>query len=179
MISFITGSEGKYREVKAILPDIEKLSIDLPEIQSLDPQEIIRAKLLAAFDHSEGEFIVEDTSLHLECLGGLPGPMIKWFIEALGSRGIAEVVGRMDDDAAIARSVIGYAKDKDNILFFEGVQRGRIVKPEVPTDFGWNNIFVPEGYDVTFEEMPIEEKNKISMRGIAARKLKEYLDTQN
>lgn len=84
MIYFITGNKNKFEEVRAILPDAEQLDIDLPEIQEIDAHGIIRAKLHAAFAHEEGEFIVEDLSFYLECLNGLPGPLIKWFLKTIG-----------------------------------------------------------------------------------------------
>ena len=82
---FITGNKNKFEEVKSILPNTEQLDIDLPEIQDIDAKIIIRAKLLAALKHKDGEFIVEDTSLYLDCLGGLPGPLIKWFMKNMGN----------------------------------------------------------------------------------------------
>ncbi|HXF43868.1 MAG TPA: non-canonical purine NTP pyrophosphatase [Candidatus Paceibacterota bacterium] len=69
---FITSNKNKFEEVKTILGDVEQLDIDLPEVQDIDAKNIIRAKLLEAFNHKEGEFIVEDTSLYLDCLQGLP-----------------------------------------------------------------------------------------------------------
>ena len=80
---FITGSKGKFAEVQLIIPNLKQLNIDLPEIQELDPKKIIEAKLQSAFEHRSGEFIVEDTSLYLDCLNGLPGPLIKWFIKTI------------------------------------------------------------------------------------------------
>ena len=61
MLYFITGSQGKFREVKAILPEVEMLEMDLPEIQGIDAKKIIEAKLEEATKHHAGEFIVEDT----------------------------------------------------------------------------------------------------------------------
>ena len=80
---FITGNKNKFEEVKSILPEIEQLDVDLPEIQDIDAQNIIRFKLLEALRHHAGEFIVEDTSLYFDCLKGLPGPLIKWFLETI------------------------------------------------------------------------------------------------
>ena len=80
---FITGSKGKFTEVQFIIPNLKQLNIDLPEIQELDARKIIEAKLQSAFEHHAGEFIVEDTSLYLDCLNGLPGPLIKWFIKTI------------------------------------------------------------------------------------------------
>jgi len=175
-LHFITGNKNKFSEARAILGDIEQLEIDLPEIQSVDAHEIIRAKLLEAIHHHDGEFIIEDTSLYFDCLNGLPGPLIKWFLERLGNNGLAEIAAKLGNAAAEAKTIIGYAKNHDELFFFEGSIKGKIVTPRGETTFGWDPIFLPAGYDKTFAEMSREEKNKISMRKVALEKLKKFLN---
>ena len=128
-IYFITGNENKFKEVKSMIPEVERMDMDLPEIQDIDPKEIIKAKLEEAMKHHDGAFIVEDTSLTLKAMNGLPGPLIKWFEQAIGLDGIANLAEKLGDDKAIARSMIGYATDSDNIHFFEGTLEGQIVSP--------------------------------------------------
>ena len=173
-IYFITGNENKFSEAKKILPEIEQLNIDLPEIQGTDPRKIIEAKLTAASEHHDGIFVVEDTSLELKCLNGFPGPLIKWLREKIGNDGIAEMVGRYSDSMATARAVVGF-KSGDDIQFFEGSIEGQIVIARGDQDFGWGPIFQPSGSEKTFGELSREEKNSISMRKIAFEKLKEYI----
>lgn len=177
-IKFITGNKRKFEEIQSILGlELEQLVIDLPEIQEIDAKEIIRRKLLAAQEHEKGDYIVEDTSLYLDCLNGkLPGPLIKWFEKVMGNDGIVEMVEKLGDDKAEARVLIGYSAKNGDIHFFDGAVRGRIVKARGDKDFGWGPIFQPEGKDKTFGEMEREEKHDFSMRGIAARKLKEFLN---
>ncbi|MBY0472968.1 non-canonical purine NTP pyrophosphatase [Patescibacteria group bacterium] len=174
---FITGSKNKVAEVQSVLPDIEQMEINLPEVQELDPHTILAAKLAEAQKHHKGEFIVEDTSLYFEGMNGLPGPFVKWFFEALGAGGLASLA-EFYGGKATAKTLIGYADEKGEVQFFEGEMKGMIVQPRTPSGFGWDNIFVPEGYDKTFGELGPEIKNTISMRVQAARKLKEYLDTK-
>lgn len=173
---FITGNKNKFEEVKAILGDVEQLDIDLPEIQDIDARNIVRAKLLEALNHKDGEFIVEDTSLYLDCLKGLPGPLIKWFMKTIGNDGLANLAEKLGDKKAEAKTIIGYAKNKDEIEFFEGVIPGKIVAQTGVSGFGWDPIFQPDGHDKTFAEMTAEEKNGVSMRKIAVEKLKEFLN---
>ena len=173
-INFITGNAGKFEEAKEILPTLERLEIDLPEIQSIDSKEVIRAKLAEAFKHHSGPFIVEDVSLIFECLNGLPGPLIKWFLKTIGNDGMYGLVKNAGDNRAKVTCSIGYAKDAKNIQFFEGSISGKIVKPS-GTGFGWDPIFQPDGHDKTYGDMNAEEKNAISMRKIAIEKLKDFL----
>ncbi|MEI6835583.1 MAG: non-canonical purine NTP pyrophosphatase [Candidatus Falkowbacteria bacterium] len=176
MMKFITGNINKFIEVQSIFPDIEQLDIDLPEIQSLDPQEIVAFKLKAALDHVSGNFIVEDTSLYLDGLHGLPGPLIRWFLKAMGREGLAKVALSSGNDRATAKTIIGYADEIGGVHYFEGSISGRIVMPLGETSFGWDPIFQPDGYDVTFAEMGPEEKNRISMRRQASQKLADFLN---
>jgi inosine triphosphate pyrophosphatase len=173
---FITGNKNKFAEVKLILTDVEQLDIELPEIQELDPRKIIEAKLQVAFQHTEGEFIVEDTSLYFDGLNGLPGPLIKWFSQALGNDGLANLAQKLENNKAVAKTIIGYAKSPKEIHFFEGEVLGKIVPVTSESAFGWDPIFMPAGYEKTFAEMTTAEKNEISMRQMAVNKLKEYLD---
>ncbi len=175
-IYFLTGNKNKLKEVQAIIPEIEGVDINLPEIQSLDAHEIIQEKLKVAFEHRNGEFIVEDTSLYIDGLKGLPGPLIKWFLETVGNEGLVTMSQAFNSEKVEAKTIIGYAKNKNDISFYEGVISGKIVQPRGSGGFGWGSIFVPDGYNQTFAEMSREEKNSISMRKIAVEKLKEFID---
>ncbi|MCX6740556.1 MAG: RdgB/HAM1 family non-canonical purine NTP pyrophosphatase [Candidatus Parcubacteria bacterium] len=175
---FITGNKGKLHEVQSILPDVEQLDIDLPEIQEIDARKVVEAKLLEALKNHKGEFIIEDTSLYLDCLNGLPGPLIKWFLKTIGNNGLAEIARKYGNYKAQAKTIIGYAKNPQEIYFFEGDLEGEIAEPTGETGFGWDPIFKPRGFAKTFAEMTREEKNKISMRRQALNKLKQFLEEQ-
>lgn len=176
---FITGNKNKFEEARAIVGEIHQLDIDLPEIQDVDAKNIVRAKLLEAFNHKEEEFIIEDTSLYLDCLNGLPGPLIKWFLKTIGNDGLFNIAEKLGNDKAEAKTIIGYAKNREEIYFFEGAVSGRIVAPSGESNFGWDPIFKPDGFDKTFAQMTKEEKNKISMRKMALEKFKEYVRRQS
>lgn len=178
-IYFITGNKNKFAEASAIVPELEQLDIDLPEIQHIDPQEVIKAKIEEAHKRHSGRFIVEDTSLTLDCLNGLPGPLIKWFLEAMGNRGLHDLAERYGVFGATARTVIGYAEYPEAApRFFEGKLRGWIVAPTGKSGFGWDPIFAPEGATKSFQQMTPAEKNRVSMRGEAFRQLKRYMDSR-
>ena len=173
---FITGNTKKFEEVKLLMPEVEQLEIDLPEIQENDAKKIIRAKLLEALQHHSGEFMVEDTSFYLDCLQGLPGPLIKWFLMTIGNKGLADIAHKFGNYMATAKTIIGYAKSFEEIYFFEGELEGEVIMPTGDVGFGWDPIFRPAGYDKTFGEMTKDEKNAISMRSKAVEKMKEFLN---
>ncbi|VVB79154.1 Non-canonical purine NTP pyrophosphatase [uncultured archaeon] len=177
-IYFITGNKNKFAEVKHMLPEIEQLELDLEEIQEFDAHKVIQAKIQEAFKHhkSGDAFIIEDTSLYLDGLNGLPGPLIKWFMQRLKVEGIFDIVEKIGNFGAEAKTIIGYAESPEKIHFFEGSVKGKIVPPSGPTNFGWDPIFKPIGSEKTFQQMAKEEKNVMSMRRIAVEKLKEFLE---
>ncbi len=75
---FVTGNAGKAREVAAILGTaVERLDLELPEIQALDVAEVVRHKAATAFARAGRPVVVEDTGLYLDALGGLPGALVR------------------------------------------------------------------------------------------------------
>ena len=178
MLKFITGNKNKLREMQGLLApiEIEHMDIDLDEIQSLDPHEIITHKLLEARKHHQGEFFVEDVSFFMECFDyKFPGPLAKWFLESLGPLKMYETAKALGKTKAYGQTLIGYMDASGEIHFFEGRNNAELVYPRGEKDWGYGPIFMPEGYDKTFGEMEKESKAEISYRGIAARKLKDYL----
>jgi inosine triphosphate pyrophosphatase len=172
---FITGNNDKFREAKALIPELKRLEIDLPEEQSLDPQLVVRKKLEVAKKHRNGPLIVEDTSLYLNGLNGFPGPLIKWLLHAVGNQGIYDLCQKIHDRHAVAKTVIGYDDGQNDIQYFEGEVQGQIVVPYGNEGFGWDAIFQPDGLNETFAEMGEEYKPEFSMRSLAFAKLKAYL----
>lgn len=176
---FITGNDGKFRELKELIPQIERLNIDLPEVQSLDPKIVITQKLKAAQSKvTDGNFIVEDTSLYLDGLNGFPGPLIKWLTQAVGNQGVYNLTQKIHDSRAIAKTYIGYCDNTGKIEFFSGEINGTIVAPAstLSEGFGWDEIFKPEGLSETFAEMGNAYKKEFSMRTDAASKLLAFLN---
>ena len=151
------------------------MDIDLPELQEIDPHKIIRHKLQEALKHHKGPILIEDTSLYMECLWSkLPWPLIKWFLQELKNEGLYELAKKYNNFNAKATVLIAYAKNIDEIEFFEGTVKWTIVEP-VHTDFWRDGIFQAEGYHRPYGAMSKEEKNKISMRRIAVNKVKDFL----
>jgi non-canonical purine NTP pyrophosphatase (RdgB/HAM1 family) len=172
---FVTGNEEKFKEAKQVIPELEQLNLDLDEIQAIDPKVVIEHKLKQAIQTQKGNLIVEDNSLFLNSLNGLPGPLIKWFLKTIGNEGLVKISQAMNNDLAEAKVVIGYQSEDGKVEYFEGYIKGKIVEPRGENGFGWDPIFQPDNETKTFGEMTLEEKSKISMRRIAFQKLKDYL----
>ncbi|MEI7558245.1 MAG: non-canonical purine NTP pyrophosphatase [bacterium] len=102
--------------------------------------------------------------------------MIKRFMHEMGNKKLYALAKKYDDFKAKATVLIGYAKNKDEIDFFEGSINGTIVEPMHASEFGRDPIFQPEGHDKPYGAMEREEKNKVSMRRMALDKLKTFLE---
>lgn len=178
-ILFITGNQDKLREVRALIPDVQGADMDLAEIQEIDAQKIITAKLAEAQKHHSGTFIVEDTSLYLDAMNGLPGPLVKWFVKAVGIEGIYQLTESFKSTRATARTLIGMADEDGSIHFFEGSITGTLVPPRGTDGFGWDALFQPDGYEKTFAEMTPEEKSRCSMRKRAVEGLRQHLEQRD
>lgn len=152
-ITFITGNQNKADYLARYLDiPIKHQKIDLDEIQSLDLKEIVEHKVRQAYDKIRSPVIVEDVSLEFEALHGLPGPFIRFFVDNVPFETICSMVGG-ENRRATAKCVFGYY-DGQKLELFEGGLNGKIA--EAPTGeggYGWDKIFIPEGYSVTRAEL--------------------------
>lgn len=174
MVKFVTGSEDKFLEAKAVISELKREDFSLDEIQSLDAQEIIKHKLETAKKLQTGSLVVEDISLTIKSMGKLPGPFIKWFLKELGTDGIYRLAASTSDRHAIARCTLGLWHD-EKVMFFDSYVEGTIVSPRGSKGFGWDPLFQPKGSEKTFAEMDPAEKQRYSMRTLAFEKLRDYL----
>ncbi|RME31840.1 non-canonical purine NTP pyrophosphatase [Candidatus Woesearchaeota archaeon] len=175
-LHFLSGNEHKIREFTAILSeyDIVVHKLALPEIQSLDPKEVIAAKLLAAHEQGVPEpAIVEDTSFWVGETG-FPGPLFKFMYARLGRAGIVRFARAFNATTGAAECHIGLLA-KGETWFVSGKVTGKIVDARGENGFAFDPIFQPDGYTKTFGEMPEEEKNKISHRRLALMQLRDLL----
>lgn len=177
VVYFATGNANKAREAETILNTaVEQVQVDTAEIQHRDMEEVVQGKLRAAMNHTgKRPLLVDDTGLGFNGLNGLPGPFIKWFLEELGPRGLYELAAASGDTAARVTCVVGYADEHNDIHTFTGVVNGDIVAPRGTTEFGWDPVFQPDGYEKTYAEMREEEKNQVSHRREALNKVRAHL----
>jgi inosine triphosphate pyrophosphatase len=182
-ITFVTGNAKKLEEVRAILGAddlpvrITSQKVDLPELQG-EPEEISAEKCRLAAEQVGGPVMVEDTSLCFNALNGLPGPYIKWFLDKTGHVGLNNLLAAYEDKSAYAQCIFAFCSGPGaEVRTFTGRTPGCIVPARGPTDFGWDPIFQPEGYAVTYAEMEKAEKNKISHRYRSLAELQGFLKT--
>lgn len=176
-LTLITGNQNKADQVARWLgAHVPHRKIDLDELQSLDTHEIVEHKAKQAYDILKSPVLIEDVSLTFKALGRLPGPFIKWFIEELDYQGLVKLLDGYDDRSAHAVCCYGFYDGKD-LRFFEGGVLGSIApEPKGDGGFGFDPIFIPDGYAITRAEMSEDDYDKTSPRKFALDNLKMFLD---
>jgi len=138
-LNFITGNKNKLIEVKAILGDtvdLQSQSLDLVEIQGTI-EEISVDKCRRAAEAVNGPVLVEDTCLCFNALKELPGPYIKWFLEALGLQGLNDLLAGFPDKSAQAICTFAYCEGPGHEpIIFQGRTNGKIVPARGLSNFG-------------------------------------------
>jgi non-canonical purine NTP pyrophosphatase (RdgB/HAM1 family) len=175
-VVLVTGNPGKLAEAKRLYPAIGSAPLDLPEIQSLDLDEVLRQKGRAAWRRLRRPLIVDETGLALSALGGFPGPLVKWMLEAIGAAGLAELAALRGDARAVAACALFYTDGEREITARGEVDGVLVLPPRGPHGFGWDPVFQPLGSISTYGEMPPAEKDRASHRGRAWRALATALD---
>ncbi len=177
-LKFVTSNKGKFQEIQAELGiPLELETLDIPEIQSLDLVNITRHKALMAYEILSEPLIVDDTGLQIEAWNGFPGPFIKHILEAGGQELLLRMMHGVENRNARFTTIIGYF-DGSHFAHVEGSTVGTIASEIRGEDWGINGIFIPEGTSLTYGELSMADKNKISHRGKATRKLKVMLESE-
>ncbi|MBQ2394271.1 MAG: non-canonical purine NTP diphosphatase [Alistipes sp.] len=186
-IIFATNNAHKLSEVQAVLGDNFKLitprdcgiTEDIPETSdTLDGNASQKSHYL--HDRVGKNCFADDTGLEVEALNGEPGVRSARYATdghdfAANNRLLLKNMEGKDNRKARFRTVISLILDGEEYLF-EGIIEGRIAESEAGCGgFGYDPLFIPDGYDCTFAEMSAEEKNAISHRGRAVQKLVAFL----
>jgi len=186
-IVFATHNKNKTKEVAALLPNIELLSLEsincFDEIQETAVTLEGNAKIKANYvtDRFELNCFADDTGLEVDVLGGAPGVYSARYAGEDGDaeKNMGKLLKAMKEETnrkAQFRTVVVLNLDGKQHVF-EGVCEGTILEEKSGSEgFGYDPIFQPKGYKVSFAEMSMEEKGKISHRGQAISKLVAFLN---
>ena len=182
-----TNNAHKLKEIAAILgQEIELLSLkdiqcyaDIPETaDTLEGN--ARQKAMYIYENYGMDCFADDTGLEVEALGGAPGVFSARYAgdghdsEANMQKLLKELAGKENRKAQF-RTVICLIRNGKEYLF-EGIVKGEIIQEKRGgAGFGYDPIFVPEGYDLTFAELGDDVKNTISHRARAVEKLCQFL----
>lgn len=198
-IVFATNNAHKLKEIREILGNsFEVVSLaeigcheDIPETgKTLEENALQKAQYV--YDHYHISCFADDTGLEVEVLDGAPGVHSARYAEGTDHNSEANMAKLLreldgkDNRKARFRTVIALIEKKDvcpcgctsipQIHRFEGIVEGRIATEKHGSEgFGYDPLFVPEGYDKSFAELGEHVKNTISHRARVVAKLAEYL----
>ncbi len=186
---FITSNKHKVKEIRALANSESKditiahLDYDYPEFQ-LDEIETVAeesANYIRRYKpiKEEKPFFIEDSGLTIPALNGFPGPFSAFAFNKIGNFGILKLMvdKKGEERRATFKTVVAFCESKEKVpILFVGTSEGRIAKAaRGEGGFGYDPIFELEGANKTFAEMSTEEKNVVSHRGRAFRKLLDYI----
>lgn len=183
---FATNNQHKTAEIRSALQGkYEVLNLqdigcftDIPETEeTFDGNAALKSKYVV--EHYDLDCFADDSGLEIEALNNEPGVYSARYAGTRDSMDninlVLEKLKGVENRKARFKTVISLMQNGEN-HFFEGVVEGTI-RTELSgvEGFGYDPIFEPNGYDITFAEMRLEEKNKISHRGIALKKMIDFL----
>ena len=186
-IVFSTHNENKLNEIKKILSDNFKI-LGLSDL-NFDDEIIESGKTLAQNADIKASYInklynvdcfADDTGLEINSLNGEPGVYSARYAgdECSSEKNIEKVLNSLSNKncrKAVFKTVICLVFSNEK-YFFEGKVYGSISSKRMGKQgFGYDPIFIPNGFNKTFSQMSMEEKNKISHRAIAVEKLSKFL----
>lgn len=186
-ILFATNNAHKLAEVQAVLGDSYTLvtprdcgvTEEIPETQpTLEGNALQKARYL--YERTGLDCFADDTGLEVEALGGAPGVHSARYATdghdfAANNRLLLQNLAGEENRRARFRTVVALILGRREYLF-EGVVEGQIIDRETGHEgFGYDPLFRPDGYDRTFAQMTTEEKNAVSHRARAVRKLAAFL----
>jgi XTP/dITP diphosphohydrolase len=197
-IIFATNNKHKLEEVRNLLGNSFVLkslndigfSGDIPETQpTLEGNALQKAKFI--FDKYNIPCFADDTGLEVESLKGEPGVYSARYSGTLEKFGTEEKRSKENINKLLLnlesksnrnarfRTVIAFIDNSGSPFYFEGIVNGTIINElKGNKGFGYDPVFIPDGYNITFAEMPLSEKNKISHRARAFSKLIHFLKNE-
>lgn len=184
---FATNNAHKLSEVRAILaPQYEIISLaelncfdDIPETaDTLEGNALLKAQYV--FDKFQLNCFADDTGLEVDALNGAPGVYSARYAgeDNNAKNNMEKLLANLGDNSnrtAHFRTVIALI-EKGEVRYFEGQIDGKIAyEPSGSAGFGYDPVFIPDGFTQSFAELGVAEKNKISHRALAVQELVAYL----
>lgn len=178
-IQFITTNAGKFAEVseKLAASNVKLVHLDrsYPEIQTDRLEKVLKYAATVLDDEVKGDYLIDDSGLFIETLGGFPGVYSAFVQKKLGNRGILKLMVGEKYRGATFQTVFLLRRGDEHEVF-HGDCAGTITETERGKNgFGYDPIFQPQGETRTFGEMTLKEKNAISHRSRAVDALVAYL----
>lgn len=184
-----SNNQGKIREIKALVDGISLLSLSdigfTDEIEepfnSFEENAFVKADTIFRF--SGKNVFADDSGICVNALNGEPGVQSAYYgglprSDQKNNEMLLKTLSGYEDRSAFYKAVICLIWNEQT-YFFEGICEGQILtEPQGSGGFGYDPLFVPDGYAQTFGELPLDIKNKISHRAKAVGKMVSFLKEQ-
>jgi len=172
----VTTNRGKLREFEELASaygvSIYPAGFEKLEIQSGSIEEIASYAALTAYLSLKEPVFAEDAGLFIDFLKGFPGPYSSYIYKTIGVEGVLKLMKGVKDRHACFKSVIALVIPELTLKLFRGEVCGQISeRARGSGGFGFDPIFIPEGYRITFGEMDLGVKNSLSHRARAFRSM--------
>ena len=190
-IVFASHNEGKIKEIKKLLAPYgikvkSALDMNLPDVEetgkTFEENSLLKSQTIAKLVNKP--CLADDSGLCVDALDGAPGVYSARYAPNRDfNKGMEKLLAEMDKSPNKSRKahfscVISLAWPDGQYKVFDGRVDGQIALQKMGEGgFGYDPLFVPEGFDCSFAQMGQEEKNKISHRGRAVEKLKDFLNS--
>jgi XTP/dITP diphosphohydrolase len=185
IVYFITRNDNKFLEVSKLFKQekmdyrLKQNNLKTSEIQATSLEEVALFKLNSVRDKINTSFFVEDAGFFVDIpLNGFPGVYSSYVLKTIGNEGILKLIDNFDQTKAHFSSIITlFFKPLNRIITFKGEVKGKVAnKIKGTAGFGFDPIFIPNSIpNKTFAELSIEEKNQISHRAQAFKKLIDFI----
>lgn len=145
---YVTGNMHKARYLEELIGvKLKHHKLDLDEIQTVDPSELIRHKAIQAYQKLLHPVLVEDVSFVYEIWGNLPGPFVKFFTNLeVGDEKMCRMLDGFSSRRAMASCTFGYY-DGSRLRLFKGSIGGEVTNhPSGDNGFGFDRVFMPDGF---------------------------------
>ncbi len=168
-LALMTQNEHKLRELTPLFQqygvEFEAVALEKLEIRSDSVEEIARTAVLHAYDELERPVVLDDTGFFIEALNGFPRAYPAFVLATIGRKGILKLMRGVENRSAYFITAVGYTDDGENAMTFVGKMPGLIAQEERGTGgFGYDPIFIPEGFTDTYAQLPFSKKVEISHR---------------
>ncbi len=184
-IGFVTGNTGKLKEISRWMKGTGSTVVleDAPfiEIQADSLEEVIQFGMEELIKEKGGDrwWMKDDSGLFIDALDGFPGVYSAYVNGTIGNDGILSLMKDEKNRSASFRTVIGLHIPGKGLSLFRGECKGKIAHDKIGRQgFGYDPIFIPEGIDITFADMDLDQKNSMSHRIRALKKMITFLEVQ-
>ena len=164
----VTQNQHKLKELTPLFKkynvEFDTTTLEKYEIRSESIEEIARVAAKTAFDILQKPVVVDDTGFFIDALNGFPGSYAGIVLKSIGYEGILQLMNDKEDRVSKFETAVGYY-DGQHLESFMGTISGAIARvPGGEDGFGYDPIFVPEGFTKTYAELSFDEKVSISHR---------------